>query len=374
MSHKNWIYGVIFLMGLFVAVPVLYRIEEINSLASQFYGALTGVVITAIITVFLLQGQSDSEEKKDRSIKIFEKKQDIYHDFLENLKEIIKDGEITISAKGEVKDELKELLFQLGYIQMHTSDENTRKIFEKVSDIIRKMNDFNISEEYKQKHLSEFYASLSEHLFEIVAVLKSDLYNQKTQPIQKKQIAQLLEDCDLFIESDDVDKHALQKYFWDELQKQFKDKEYELEHKDFTKDISEYYARDKNRHRYYGIELPIYTTQANEVIKLSVDIENDYCYGIKKVYSDETNKKVGSILKEISNGFKHLDSERHRNTEKWIGFKNSDRYNLDFFRFDSDGFKRLKNPRKREALITDIVNEIEMYVEKFVEIAKENNL
>ena len=62
--------------------------------------------------MFLLQGQSDSEEKKDRSIKIFEKKQDIYHDFLENLKEIIKDGEIIISAKGEAKDELKELLFQ----------------------------------------------------------------------------------------------------------------------------------------------------------------------------------------------------------------------------------------------------------------------
>lgn len=374
MKNKSWFYITIVLTILFIAGSVWFKIYQENVLVEQFYGALLGVVITAIITVLLLQGQTSNEEKRDRSLKIFEKKQDVYHEFLESLKDIIKDGEITISTRGETQDELKDLLFQLGYIQMHTSDENTRKIFEKVSNIIRQMNDFNVSEEYKQKHLPEFYASLSEHLFEIISILKSDLYNEKTQTIPKTQVQQLLNDCDLFIENEGVDKHALQKYFWDELQKQFKEKEYDLEYKDFTKDISEYYARAKARHRYYGIEIPIYTTQANEVIKLSIDIENDYCYGIKKVYSDETNKKIDAILNELSNGFRVLDTERHRNRTKWIGYKNSDRYNLDFWKLDSKSFKRLANPRKNESLIIDIVDEIEMYISRFEELATESNL
>ncbi|WP_107960878.1 hypothetical protein [Neisseria cinerea] len=55
-------------------------VENINNSA-------IGAILTAIVTVFLLQGQTAQEEQRDKSLKVFEKKQEIYHGFLDKLKE-----------------------------------------------------------------------------------------------------------------------------------------------------------------------------------------------------------------------------------------------------------------------------------------------
>ena len=207
MKNKNVIYltTIAFLVLLFIASPVIFKVYNIDLLPSQFFGALIGVFITALVTSFLLKGQTEGDEKREKSIKVFEKKQDVYHVFLQNLNEVIKDGEITISAqtRGEGEDEdvdeLKDLLFQLGYIQLHTSEENTNKVFEKVAKIIRILNDFNAESTDKEKLLPQFYADLSEELFGIVAIFKNDLYGVKTDPIPKDKIENLLKECGLFV-------------------------------------------------------------------------------------------------------------------------------------------------------------------------------
>ena len=43
-------------------------------IASQLFAAIAGAIIAAIITMLLLKGQSESEETKDKNIKIYEKK------------------------------------------------------------------------------------------------------------------------------------------------------------------------------------------------------------------------------------------------------------------------------------------------------------
>ena len=63
-------------------------IEEINN------GAI-GAILTAIVTVFLLQGQTATEEERDKNLTVFEKKQEVYHQFLEKLKDIVEDGKST---------------------------------------------------------------------------------------------------------------------------------------------------------------------------------------------------------------------------------------------------------------------------------------
>jgi uncharacterized membrane protein YccC len=82
---KIWTYGIILFTVVFiaVAVAVFFNIYDMEILPSQFYGALIGVVITAIITVFLLQRQTTNKEQREKSVKVFEKKQEIYHNFLE---------------------------------------------------------------------------------------------------------------------------------------------------------------------------------------------------------------------------------------------------------------------------------------------------
>lgn len=372
-SKNLWIYGIIIFSILGLGGAIAFRIMDIGDLPSQFYGALVGTVITAVITVFLLQGQTANEEQRERSLKVFEKKQDVYHEFLNNLKQIIQDGEITIAAQGANADisgnidELKELLFQLGYIQMHTSEENTNKVFERVSKIIQLMNDFS-SEKDKQKVLPTFYAQLSEELFGIVALLKNDLYGVETKSIKRDKIEGLLRECNLFVDSEEFDKYELQRYFWDELQNQLLAKGYEFEKQDFTLDVQKYYAgTSRNRHRWFGFSILTHTTQDNEPIWFRVELENDYYYGWKKNDDDEVNPQVAEVIQSVSSTFKLSNS--------WYGWKYpEEERSLNFWALDSTGFERLKNPRKREALIKEIADDMALYIDAFQKIAQEKQL
>ena len=74
--------AVLVLTIIFLITAVTFEIFELSSLPAQFFGTLLGVVITAIITVLLLQGQTKSEESRERNLMVFEKKQEIFFHFL----------------------------------------------------------------------------------------------------------------------------------------------------------------------------------------------------------------------------------------------------------------------------------------------------
>lgn len=150
MNNKNfWIYGVIVFSVLFLGGGVLFQIFEFGSLPMQFYGALIGVVITAIITVFLLQGQTATEEMKEQNMKVFEKKTEIFSDFMNNLWEIWKKKNISmeeiVDIIGRVSRDIipytkpsttKELL---GYLNAIADSINKEDLPEKIDE-----NVFNI--------------------------------------------------------------------------------------------------------------------------------------------------------------------------------------------------------------------------------------
>ncbi|MEI6766896.1 MAG: hypothetical protein WCM76_14800, partial [Bacteroidota bacterium] len=77
-----------------------------------------GAILTIAVTMLLLNKQSETEESKEKNSKIFEKKLDVYHEFIRSLETIIQDRKITIGEDGE-KDELASLLFQLAQVRMH---------------------------------------------------------------------------------------------------------------------------------------------------------------------------------------------------------------------------------------------------------------
>jgi gas vesicle protein len=376
MKQKQnlWGYGVIVFTLIFISSSVIFKIFDFGALPSQFFGALIGVVITAIITVFLLQGQTANEEEREKSVKVFEKKQEVYHTFLEEFKKIIQDGEITIVSKGKDAnldksvDELKDLIFQLGYLQMHTSEKTINVILDSVAKLIQLMNDFNSTQETdKQKELPNYYSSFSEELFKIIAILKEDLYNDECKPISKDKMNSILKECGLFVETEGFDRYEIQKYFWDEIQKQLQGKGYKIEQKDFTQDISQYYARVRNRHRYYGFGFPVYTSnKSNRKVLFHIELENSYFYGFAYEDNPYSDVEISSLISEISNSFS--------SNKYWAGWKWSDRFNLDFWNLNSPGFESLKNPRKRESYLKGIVEEMEMYIKKFQQLAKERNL
>lgn len=103
MKNKNlWLYGIVAFTFIFIASSVIFRIFDVEILPSQFFGALIGVVITAIITVFLLNGQTSAEETKERNVKVFEEKSARFNNFINKLWEIWDDRVVELEELNEL--------------------------------------------------------------------------------------------------------------------------------------------------------------------------------------------------------------------------------------------------------------------------------
>lgn len=108
MKNKNLpLIGIIAFTILFIASAVIFKIYEVEVLPSQFYGALIAVVLTAIITLFLLQGQSAHEIQREKDIKIFDAKIKVYSEFIQKMWAIASADNLV--DKGVSQDGLKEL-------------------------------------------------------------------------------------------------------------------------------------------------------------------------------------------------------------------------------------------------------------------------
>lgn len=157
--------------------------------AAQILSALAGAVVAAIITLFLLQGQMASEEKKEKKSKIFEEKLSIYQDFMQELCEVVKDQKI--DAEEEIR-----LQFQVASIAMHTSEDSILEISEQVKSII-----WNIKEgdDNKKEMLGQ--------LFTISDVFHKELYNNAPTFDDKKRML-TIQNFHIFL----VKKAELNKY------------------------------------------------------------------------------------------------------------------------------------------------------------------
>lgn len=181
-KKRDWIrISILILTIAFLLCAVTFEIFELHTLAAQFIGALLGVVITAIITVLLLQGQSRTEENLERNLKVFEKKQEIYFGFLEKLNAILQNEDIQRSTLDEkrIQDEelnLQDLLFEFGYLKMHTSNETFSQILVHVNNLIEENNSLKFLEITSPDDYKQYYQVLAKNYFSIVALLKKELY------------------------------------------------------------------------------------------------------------------------------------------------------------------------------------------------------
>lgn len=362
LSNKKiglYLIGAILLIS-FIFLAWISHVWLETEIASQLFAAIAGAIIAAIMTMLLLNKQSESEELKDRNMAVFNQKQDVYHHFLEELHKILQDGEITIGSKdknGEIDtsvDELKDLIFQLSFLQLHTSEDTIKEVLDKLVDIIQALNDYNSSsEEYRQKNAPEFYSRFSNSLFCITAILRKDLYNEESKPIDENQMKSILQECDLYIERSNLDRVELQLYFWNELRKQLAAKGYDIKDsdKDFTQDINEYYARARNRYRWYGFDFML------SGITFRVEIDNHYYFGIKRPSENFQDEKICKTFEKMVGFIK---------TPWWYGWRHSASYDLDFWNLNSEGFKQLNNSRMRATYIGHIAEEIDAFAKNFL--------
>ncbi len=111
-------------------VFILMHMFTTKDFSYQICCALIGTIITAVITVFLLQGQSSADEKKDKNIKIYENKLEVYSEYVRRMWETISDDE---ELKEEEWNSLRAQTF--GKLIFYLDTDAIQNLTQYVSDI-----------------------------------------------------------------------------------------------------------------------------------------------------------------------------------------------------------------------------------------------
>ena len=133
---------------------------------ARLMAAILGVVITATITVVLLDGQSKKEQTAKRNSKVFEEKLKIYQNFLSTLYDVVKDRKLT-------EEEKLQLEYKTSLVAMHCKPANLDSVSAAVRNVISSVCP---SDEAK-KQKSQGNIPLLESLLGVVEALKIDLYD-----------------------------------------------------------------------------------------------------------------------------------------------------------------------------------------------------
>ena len=159
--------GLISLSLIFIAIVVFFGSAimfgnyNTQDIWPRIVGALFGVVLSAIITMLLLSGQTRNALEKERNAEIFKEKLKIYQEYLHALCKILKDGEIT-------SEEAVELQFLTSYISLHTRSKSIYQISANASNIIN----LYVGEKSPTKNTED----LLKNLFDIVHCFRKELY------------------------------------------------------------------------------------------------------------------------------------------------------------------------------------------------------
>ena len=126
-------YKIITITAILIALACFFaiylRLFTEKELWYEMFAAVLGVVITAIITMILLRGQSDNDVERERAAKVFEEKLRIYKDYLHTLYDVIKDHKLSDEEKIRLE-------FQTSYVAMHCDSKYIAVVSSSVKELI----------------------------------------------------------------------------------------------------------------------------------------------------------------------------------------------------------------------------------------------
>ena len=145
-------------LSLFV-FSIIYE-GEMPKLVENINNSAIGAIFTAIITVFLLLGQTETEEDKERNVKVFEKKSELFNNFIEELWKVWEDRNITL-------EELSHLLKLVSKdIIPYTKPESAKSILNSLNAIASEVNtqENTANKKHIQNHLYAIINTLSKEI------------------------------------------------------------------------------------------------------------------------------------------------------------------------------------------------------------------
>ena len=126
--------GVVFvIVGVFVAIASYKYLSSDNEVGPNLITAFVGVVISALVTLVLLNGQTKDEEEKERNLNLFKAKQKVYSGFVLSWYNALRDDQIT---ETELRN-LRTILFGKVFFYVENQDVY-KEINEKLKDLLKK--------------------------------------------------------------------------------------------------------------------------------------------------------------------------------------------------------------------------------------------
>ena len=161
--------GCLLCVVLFCIVAILGKIYFLADLPLNFMSAFLGAIITASITLILLVGQSEAEEERERNVRVFDKKSQLYENYIEMLNKIIKKQPIKIKDFEDVESEFYSKLVLYLDKKFH---KDIMDRFGEIADCVESsINDRFEKDEDKTKNFDK----LRENLTIIINILVEDL-------------------------------------------------------------------------------------------------------------------------------------------------------------------------------------------------------
>jgi hypothetical protein len=96
--------GLLFIVSLSIFVFNMIYVGALPKIVEEINNGAIGAIMTAVVTVLLLSSQTSSEEVKERNVKVFEKKAEVFNGFIEELWKVWEDRSVTLE---EINDLLK---------------------------------------------------------------------------------------------------------------------------------------------------------------------------------------------------------------------------------------------------------------------------
>jgi hypothetical protein len=175
MKYGKIILGSICLVCILIYcfIAITGKIYTLDELPLNFMSAFLGAIVTAVLTLILLSGQSNAEEIKERNVIVFNKKSTIFEEFIDRLHKILKKQKINGSTYMEIKAEYntKLVLYLREKSQLKVTD-HFMKLVECIGIEINdeRVFDLTINEIYNKN-----YDKLREYIYSIINVLINDL-------------------------------------------------------------------------------------------------------------------------------------------------------------------------------------------------------
>jgi gas vesicle protein len=174
MKNSKYLFAAIICLVGTCVVAIIFNVVKISEMPSTFIGAALGAAITGAITLVLLAGQTEAEEIKERNVKVYEDKSQIFRKYIERAWEIWRDRKVDSDEYQElVADYYSKLMI---YLSEPKLVENIRTNLIKIGDCIDKVDIGS-------------YEILKENIIGIINTLSQDIgLGGQIEPSKVKEI------------------------------------------------------------------------------------------------------------------------------------------------------------------------------------------